>query len=107
VPGIKDAIRDNKLLPLEQIITANPQPTAATDVLRLQYAQSWALFHYLYKFQREGMEKFIVSYKYHTPYRSISADERKVIFTAAFGADLEALNTKWVAYLKSLPAKPN
>ncbi len=107
VPQIKEALKGDKLIPLEQILTTNPQPTSGSNTITLFYAEAWGLFHYLYKFNREGMEKFIATYKIHTPYRAVSADERKVLFTAAFGSDLDSLNKKWVAYLKSLPAKPN
>jgi hypothetical protein len=107
VPPLKDALKDDKLIPLELIITTNPESTAENKSLLLFYSESWALFHYLYKFDRNAMEQYITAYKAHMPLRAISADERKVMFTRAFGSDLEALSKKWVAYLKSLPGKAN
>ncbi|HVT83405.1 MAG TPA: DUF1570 domain-containing protein, partial [Phycisphaerae bacterium] len=107
VPQLKEAIKDNKLIALATLITTNPEPTAGNDSIKLYYAEAWALFHYLYKYNREGMEKYIVAYKGHSPYRAIGADERKVLFTAAFGTDLESLGKKWTDYMKSLPARAN
>lgn len=107
VGPLKDAIRDDKLIPLSQLIATNPDPSAADAQLGLQYAESWALFHYLYKYQRQAMEQYIMAFKAHTPNRQISEDERKVMFTKAFGNDMDGLSKKWVTYLRSLPAKAN
>ena len=104
---IKDAIKDFKLIPLDELVANNPKPVAENKALALTYAESWGLFHYLYKYNRYGMEKFIVLYKSHAPYRAISPDERRVIFTAAFGNDIDGLNNKYLAYLRSLPGRPN
>jgi hypothetical protein len=105
IPPLKDALKDGTFIPLVQIVTTNPDPTAAN--LPLYYAEAWALFHYLYKFEREATEQYITAYKTHAPNRAISADERKVIFTKAFGADLDDLSKKWIAYLKLLPSRAN
>ena len=105
VPQLKDALKDNKLIPLTTLITTNPDPAGASDSIKLYYAEAWGLFHYLYKYNRDGMEKYIVM-RVYSPYRAIGADERST-FTAAFGSDLDALSKKWVEYLKSLPAKAN
>jgi len=107
VPPLKDALKDDKLIPLDLIIKTNPDATAENKSLLLFYSESWALFHYLYKFDRNAMEQYITEYKAHMPLRAISADERKVMFTRAFGTDLDGLSKKWVAYLKSLPGKAN
>lgn len=107
VPPLKDALKDDKLIPLDTLIKTNPDTTSGTPSLILYYAESWSLFHYLYKFQREQMEQYIMAYKAHMPLRQINADERLTLFTQAFGTDLDALGKKWIAYLKSLPAKAN
>jgi hypothetical protein len=108
VPPIKDALKKNdSLIPLERLIASNPDPAADKDNMALYYAESWALFHYLYKYQRDATEQYIMAYKAHAPNRAINADERKVLFTKAFGADLDELDKKWVAYLKLLPARAN
>ena len=56
VPPLKDALKDDQLIPLEQIIITNPDATAENKSLPLFYSESWALFHYLYKFEprRDG-----------------------------------------------------
>jgi hypothetical protein len=105
LPPLKDALKNDKLIPLEQVISTNPDPAKENGALA--YAEAWALFHYLYRFNRDGMEQYLLAYKSHAPNRPISADERKVLFTKAFGKDLDDLNKKWIAYLRSLPARPN
>jgi hypothetical protein len=108
VEGLKQALKDDKLVPIEKFITAEPSPAAENhDEITELYAESWGLFHYLYKFEREGMEKYLLAYKSHTPRKPISADERKTLFTNAFGKNLESLDKRFVAYVKSLPAKAN
>jgi hypothetical protein len=107
VEPLKKALKDETLLPVDRFIVAAMPSTSDTTAITLQYAEGWALFHYLYKFQRDGMEKYLMAYKAHAPIRAISADERKVIFMKAFGNDLDSLNKKFVAYVKSLPAKAN
>ena len=103
-------VKEEKLLPIEKFI-ATDLPTASgtvnQDEVTGYYAESWALFHYLYKFERAGTEKYLLAYKTHAPMRQIGAEERKAMFTKAFGEDLEGLNKKFVAYVKALPAKAN
>jgi len=108
--GLKQLVKSDKLVPIEKFIAADlPAPTGTTnqDEVTGYYAESWALFHYLYKFERAGTEKYLLAYKAHAPLRQIGAEERKTLFIKAFGDDLEGLNKKFVAYVKALPAKAN
>jgi hypothetical protein len=107
VDPLKQALKDDKLPTIDTFITTEPPPSGDRQALTQVYAESWALFHYLYKFEREGMEKYLLAYKNHAPLRTIRPDERKALFTKAFGDDLDGLNKKFVAYLKAIPAKAN
>ena len=102
---IKGAIRDNKLPTIEKVISEDPEDTPDEATLSIAYAEAWALFHYLYKYHRQGMEDYLLAYKNHRILRRIGPEERRTMFTKAFGADLDALNRKFVDYLKSLPGK--
>jgi hypothetical protein len=104
---LKQALTANRLLPIDEFVSMDLKPNSDKTTLTLVYAEGWALFHYLYKYQRDGMEKYLLAYKAHAPLRQIMADERKVIFVKAFGEDLDGLNKKFMAYLKSLPARAN
>ncbi len=103
---LKDAIADGVAATVADFVTNAPAPPANNKATAQLYAQGWGLFHFLYKFHREGMEKYLLAYKNHPPFRRIDADERKVIFTQAFGDDLDDLNKKFVNYFRSAPAKP-
>ena len=103
---IKTALRDNKLIPIDAFIASDPNDMTNQSVASIEYAEGWALFHYLYKFQRQGMEDYLIAFKSHKALRAISTDQRKVMFTKAFGGNLDELNKKIVVYLKSIPCKP-
>ena len=107
IAGLKDAMKEGRLLSVEEFVSAEPPTRNDDKSLALAYSEGWALFHYLYKYHREGMEKYLLLYKNHAPLRAVKADERKVLFIKAFGDDLDELNRKFVAYCDSLPAKAN
>ena len=103
---LKDAINAGTVPSIADFITAEPPSTADTKAMGLLYAQGWGLFHFLYKYHREGMEQYLLAYKTHAPFRRIGADERRVLFTRAFGGDLDELNKKFLAYFKAAPSRP-
>ena len=107
IAPLKEALKDDKLIPLAQLVTQNPEQTSENKALVLYYAESWSLFHYLYKFNREQMEQYLVALKTRAPLVRIGPDERTAMFTKAFGADMDGLSKKWVVYLKSLPGRAN
>jgi hypothetical protein len=100
-------MKEGRLLSVEDFVSAEPPTKNDDKSLALAYSEGWALFHYLYKYHREGMEKYLLLYKNHAPLRAVKADERKVLFIRAFGDDLDDLNKHFVAYCDSLPAKAN
>ena len=69
--GVADAIRDNKLIPLEQLIGSQQRDKMDENTLSTFYAEGWALFHYLYRTNRAGTEKFLLAYNTHPTLRTI------------------------------------
>jgi hypothetical protein len=104
---LKEAIRDDKLVPLAKFIADDTPDPSEERARGFVYAQSWALFHYLYKFHRQGMEDYLLAFKARARNRIISPDERTQMFTKAFGQDIPELERKFVAYIKSLPGRAN
>jgi hypothetical protein len=105
VAECKDAIRRGKMIPLEQLIT-QPQPAVMDEqTMSVFYGEGWALFHYLYKTNRPGMEKYLLAYRGLPALREIVAVQRRKLFTDSFGDDVPELERKFIAYLKGLPAK--
>jgi hypothetical protein len=103
---LKQALRENRLNSIEAVVSAASPSVEDEKGLTLAYAESWAVFHYLYKFQRQGMEDFLLAYRSHRPFVRIGAEEKKAIFVKAFGDNFEDLNKKYTAYIKSLPSRP-
>jgi hypothetical protein len=109
ITGLKQALQANKLIPVEAFVRAGspPSPAAAEAAsLTAYYAQSWALFHFLYRNHRAGMEQYILAYKSQRPARPLSPDDRLRLFRESFGNDLDALHKKFEAYCRSLPPAP-
>ena len=104
---IKDGLKADTITPVEKFIAQGLPDKLDETTLGIYYAEGWALFHYLYKFDRAGTEKFLLAYQTRLPGRAISPDERRKIFTDSFGDDFETLDKKFQAYLKALPLKPN
>src|SRR5262249_26584325 len=90
IAPLKEILKSGKLMPIGELISWAPaaQDKMDNDSLGIIYAEGWAFFHFLYKYHREGLEKYLVAYKTHAAMRRIDADERRVIFVKAFGGDL-------------------
>ena len=103
---IKNLLKKGTLLPLEKFIM-QPRPTATAmddkSAQDLIYGEGWGLFHYLYRTNRPGLEKFLMSYNALQPLRPIGPEQARKLFTDAFGEKLDDLDKKFQAYLKSLP----
>ncbi|HVS69652.1 MAG TPA: DUF1570 domain-containing protein [Phycisphaerae bacterium] len=103
VEEVHELMAANKLMPLDKFIV-NPRPASMSDDdLEVIYAEGWALFHYLYRTNRNGMEKFLDAYNNEKPLMEIPITEQRKIFTDSFGSDLDALDTQFKAYLRTLP----
>ena len=101
----KEAIKRGTLIPVEQFIS-QPQPAVMDEsTTGIFYAEGWALFHYLYKTNRAGMEKYLLAYQTVPPVAQVPADQRRKLFTDAFGDDFATLDKKFTTYLKDLPAQ--
>jgi hypothetical protein len=105
IAELKAAQKAGKLVPLDVFVTQDRPEKIDESSAGVIYAQGWALFHYLYKFNRAGMEKYLLSYLARPRLRQATAEERKQLFTAAFGDNLEELDKKFTAYIKSLPLR--
>jgi hypothetical protein len=70
------------------------------------YAEGWALFHYLYKTNRGGLEKYLIAYNNIPVGRQVPNTQRRQLFTDAFGDDIPGLERRFVNYLKDLPTRP-
>jgi hypothetical protein len=68
--------------------------------INLFYSESWALFHYLYKFQRPALEKYLLALRERKAFAAIPADAQRKLFTDAFGGDLDGMDKRWRAYMK-------
>jgi hypothetical protein len=103
---LKKALAEEKLIPLEDFIAQQTPEAMDEKTLSVWYAQGWALFHYMYKFHRPELEKYLLAYQAEPAVREIMPERRKKLFTDAFGADLALLEKQFLAYLKELPGKP-
>ena len=65
------------------------------------YAAAWALTYYLTHRRRADLERYLRLVARHRP-GPVSRQERLADFTAAFGADLAALEADWHAYMKTV-----
>jgi hypothetical protein len=102
----KDAILHDKLIPLDKFIS-EPQPQVMDEnTMSIFYAEGWALFHYLYKTNRSGLEQYLIAYNNLPVGRQIPNAQRRKLFTDAFGDDIPNLERRFVNYLKDLPSKP-
>ncbi len=62
---LKDLQTKKALLTWEEVVRG-PQGKIESDTIGKYYAQSWLLFHYLYKFKRNGVEDLLIKYN-NTP----------------------------------------
>jgi hypothetical protein len=53
---IKEALKNDTLIPLEKFLAVDLTDMSDEAAMHVTYAQGWALFHYLYKFHRQGNE---------------------------------------------------
>ncbi len=102
---LKDAFRKGKVVSLDTFITY-PQPEKMDDeTMGVFYAESWALFHYLYHTNRQGLESYMLAYKSLPIFRRVSPDDRLKLFTDAFGSDIATLQRNFGTYFKNLPPR--
>jgi hypothetical protein len=93
---------EEQALSLEHLLSAGPSKDIGDKTLGIYYAHSWALFHYLYRFERPGLEKLLLSYAARPPLRPIPHAEHLKLFTDAFGPDLHALDRRFLAYIEAI-----
>jgi len=101
IDSLRQALKDNKLVGLKTFLTATPdlKDGAAASLF---YAQSWSLFHFLYRSDRAGLEKYLSSLLAQKPGVRLGPQEQSRLFCDAFGGDLDAIEERWRKYLQSL-----
>jgi hypothetical protein len=103
---LKEALTRGKLISLENFIS-RPQPAVMDEnTMSVFYAEGWALFHYLYKTNRGGLEKYLIAYNNLPVGRQVSTEQRRKLFTDAFGDDIPNLDRRFSNYVKDLPSRP-
>ena len=103
---VKTALKGDKMVPLEKFITQSSPEELDTPTLSVWYAQGWAMFHYMYKFHRPELEKYLLGFQAAPVGVELSAEKRRRLFTDAFGEDVTLFEKKWLEYLKGLPNPP-
>jgi hypothetical protein len=98
---VKDALQNNKFLPLKDFLASSPQSfdNASAAVF---YAQSWSLFHFLYRTDRAGLEKYLNALLAQKPGLRLSQKQQLDLFTSSFALDLDTIEERWRKYLQSL-----
>jgi len=93
---------DTAALTLEHLITAGPARDISDHTLGIYYASSWALFHYLYRNERPGLEKLLRTYAARIPTHPIPPEEHLKLFKEALGEDLGPLSKRFHADLEMM-----
>lgn len=106
IDSIRELMAADKLVPLDKFIF-DPRPDAMNEgTLTVVYSEGWALFHFLYRTNRLGMEKYLAAYNNEKALTQLPPTEQRKLFTEAFGPDLQALDNQFKAYLRTLPVRP-
>ena len=93
--------RDGKLLEFDEIISSDDVFRSGKTV-RAAYAQSWALNYFLQKTKPQQYRDFIKLQRLHVPLQQLSAKQRQVMFTEAFGASLTQIENQMRVYFSKL-----
>ena len=97
---LREALTNNTLWSLNKVLAGPMGGTLTEKEAGTFYAESWALFHYLYKFQRAELEQYLLEYQSQKGAAKIPAAVQKKMFTDAFGEDVAGLELKWREYVK-------
>jgi hypothetical protein len=95
-----EAANRGRLQPLDQFITLASTRTADAPGLRDLYAQSWGLFHFLFKHRRQDLEQYLAALAQLEPgWRNRGRMYRE--FVRAFGP-IQPLRRDWHRFLHQL-----
>ncbi|MEI8196443.1 MAG: DUF1570 domain-containing protein [Phycisphaerae bacterium] len=100
VTVLREALANGTLWPLNRVLGGPTGGNLTEKEAGTFYAESWGLFHYLYKFQRPALEKYLLEYQAQKGAGKIPPAAQKKMFTDAFGADMAELEGKWRGYVK-------
>jgi hypothetical protein len=97
--GMKQMVADDKLLPLDDFVGLILPPTDDVDELARHYDQAWALFNYLFRYERDELRAYMDQLA-ATPGERSEA-ELKAAFVESFG-ELEPLQERFFRYCRKM-----
>ena len=98
--ALRDAESKDKLVPLKTLVAVGRPDTTDAYSLDVMYNQSWALFGYLFRYEREALDTYLREIK-NTPAEIRDGATLRKEFVDAFG-DLDLLQTRYDNYLERL-----
>lgn len=90
----RDTLRDGRLIDLEALIQLAAPPDRDTDTVDAMYSESYALFTYLYRYERRSLAGFLADV-WAEPPGPIAPQRQLELFRARFGAP-EAVERRWL-----------
>lgn len=72
------------------------------DSVATAYAESWGLTSYLFRQQKEGMQKYLTKISLRKPLQRVSPEERVAEFQDAFGKSPDEIERETVSFVRRL-----
>lgn len=72
------------------------------DSVATAYAESWGLISYLFRQQKEGMQKYLTKISLRKPLQRVSPEERVAEFQDAFGKSPDEIERETVSFVRRL-----
>ncbi len=98
--GLQAAVNGDGLIPLAELVAIGEATPDNTAQLALAYDQSWALFTYLFRHERQSMQRYLSMIAAKAP-GVRSAEQLRDEFVHAFGP-LHVLEPRFEAYVRQL-----
>jgi hypothetical protein len=104
-PAITSALGGRDLVPLEVFLFREQPQDLGAKPLFTWYAQSWALFKFLYLEHRTGLGRLLEAYRREAPRRPIPPERHRQLFQEAFGGDPGGVEKGFLWHLQNQPAR--
>lgn len=72
------------------------------DTMPTAYAESWGLTSYLFRQQKDGMQKYLTKISQRKPLQRVSPEERVAEFQEAFGKSPDEIERETVSFVRRL-----
>lgn len=95
---LQEAAREGRLMPLDKLVGWIGPPADDSERTVALYAQSWALFHMLFRQHREAMCEYLRALE-KLPPGPHSPERLRRIFKEAFGS-ISKIDRRWQMYLR-------